>query len=303
MRISTNSFFENSSNRLTELQSQISATAEQISSGRRSLNPSDDPVAAAQIIGVNQSYGINTQLGKNITSIQNNLGLIDTTLAGIVTNLQGIHEQIISAGNSTHAASDKAGLALNFQGYYDQLMSFANSTDSSGNYLFAGQKTDTAPFNSDLPVTYQGGTIQSQIQVNSSRQMPASVLGSELFSNGEIFNALQSAITALSTPSTDSGPQSSTQVSALSDLNSLYNKVFSAVSDAQSSIGARLTSLDALELTNDNMNLQLKQSLSILQDTDYNKAASDLVRQQFILQAAQKTFGQIGKSSLFDYIS
>jgi len=156
MRISTNSFFESSSSRLTELQSQISATSDQISSGKRLLNPSDDPVAASKIIGVQQTQSINTQFSKNITSIQNNLGTVDVTLSDIVSNLQNMHDQIISAGSASIAngntsislnlGSDKIAISLNLQGLYDQLLSLANSTDASGNYLFAGQKTNTAPF-------------------------------------------------------------------------------------------------------------------------------------------------------------
>ncbi|MEI6268601.1 MAG: flagellar hook-associated protein FlgL [Methylococcaceae bacterium] len=377
MRISTNSFFEASSSRLTELQSKISATSDQISSGRRMLNPSDDPVAAAQIIGVQQSQSINTQFSKNITSIQNNLGVVDTTLADIVNNLQGIHDQVISAGNGTLADGDKAAIALNLQGFYDQLLSLSNSTDTSGNYIFGGQKTDTAPFvknaaqvniatvngqlgayqvsaggsftvpasnatwldatgaplaagsvllagetfysaGTGVPATYanapagaaileteaieyKGGTTQSKIQVNNSRQMAASVLGSDMFSNGDVFNKLQAAITALKMP--NSTNPISLQISAVSDLSSSFTTTFAAVSIAQSSVGTRLTSLDGLIAANGNLGLQLTKTLSGLQDTDYNQAVSDLTRQQFILQAAQKTFAQIGKSSLFDFIA
>jgi len=383
MRISTNSFFENSSSRLTELQSQISATSDQISSGKRLLDPSSDPVAAAQIIGVQQSQGINTQLSKNITSIQNNLGLVDTTLSDIVNNLQGIHDQIISAGSGILGDSDKVAIASNLQGLYDQLVSLSNSTDTSGNYLFSGQKTNTAPFvksenqvsitiNNELdpntapvqlgkyqvivgksftvptpnttwidaigtPLTagvvlpagqvfysagtpttfaaapidativttglfeYKGSTTQSQIQVNNSQHIMASVLGSDMFSGGDIFNKIQAAITALNMPSTTN--PTSIQTSALSDLSSTFTTTFAAVSTAQSSVGIRLNSLDSIKSANDSINLQLTKTLSGLQDTDYNQAVSDLTRQQFILQASQKSFAQIGKSSLFDFIA
>lgn len=377
MRISTNSFFESSSSRITELQSQISATSDQIASGKRLLDPSSDPVAAAQIIGVQQSQGINIQFSKNITSIQNNLGIVDTTLSDIVNNLQGIHDQIISAGNGILADGDKAAIALNLQGYYDQLLSLSNYTDTSGNYIFGGQKTDAAPFvkhatqasiATDIgrlgayqvsvggkfivpdsnttwldatgtplatgsvllagetfysaatgsPATYanapsgsatlktetieyNGGDTQNQIQINTSQHIKASVLGSDMFSNGDIFNKLQAAITALNMPSTTN--PNSVQSSALSDLSSSFTTTFAAVSIAQSSVGTRLNSLDSIKSANESINLQLTQTLSGLQDTDYNKAVSDLTRQQFILQAAQKTFAQIGRSSLFDFIA
>jgi flagellar hook-associated protein 3 FlgL len=50
------------------------------------------------------------------------------------------------------------------------------------------------------------------------------------------------------------------------------------------------------------LGLQFKQTLSELQDVDYNQAISDLVRQQTNLQAAQQTFSKVAGLSLFDYI-
>jgi flagellar hook-associated protein 3 FlgL len=50
------------------------------------------------------------------------------------------------------------------------------------------------------------------------------------------------------------------------------------------------------------MSLQLKQSLSTLQDTNVTQAISDLTLQQTTLQAAQKSFAQISNLSLFTYI-
>ena len=52
----------------------------------------------------------------------------------------------------------------------------------------------------------------------------------------------------------------------------------------------------------DNLGLNYKQTLSNLQDTDYNKAATDLAQQQLSLQAAQKSFVQVSNLSLFTYM-
>ncbi|MEY4210049.1 MAG: Bacterial flagellin C-terminal helical region, partial [Pseudomonadota bacterium] len=38
------------------------------------------------------------------------------------------------------------------------------------------------------------------------------------------------------------------------------------------------------------------------QDLDYAKAISEFSRQQTVLQAAQQTFGQTSKLTLFDYL-
>ncbi len=44
-----------------------------------------------------------------------------------------------------------------FRGFRDQLLNLANTTDGNGRYIFAGYKTDTAPF-SEANGDYVSGT-------------------------------------------------------------------------------------------------------------------------------------------------
>jgi flagellar hook-associated protein 3 FlgL len=52
-------------------------------------------------------------------------------------------------GNGTLSDDDRASLATDLQGIRDQLMNLANSTDGNGRYIFAGYKTEAAPFDRD----------------------------------------------------------------------------------------------------------------------------------------------------------
>jgi flagellar hook-associated protein 3 FlgL len=70
----------------------------------------------------------------------------------------------------------------------------------------------------------------------------------------------------------------------------------------RATMGSRLNELDALQATGDQLGLQFKQTLSKIQDTDYNKAITDLTQQQLILQVAQQSFAQVSKLSLFNYL-
>ncbi len=304
MRISTNSIFEAASNRLNDLQTKIDNVSQQVSTGRRILSPSDDPVSAAKVIEMQTSQAINSQLAKNIAHLEANYGVVDAKLTGIIDTLQGVNEHVISAANSTYNDNDRAAIAITLQGYYDQLLSLANSSDGAGHYLFAGKKTDAEPFvvNQDGAVSYVGSSSQSYIQIDNSRVMETSVLGNQLFSDGDIFNKLQTAITALKKPATEQNANE-LRKTALDALASSFATTFSMVTNAQSYMGIKLKSLDNVKSLNDNIDLQFSQNLSRLQDVDYNKAISDLNKQQLVLQAAQKTFAQTSRLSLFDYIN
>lgn len=87
-------------------------------------------------------------------------------------------------------------------------------------------------------------------------------------------------------------------VRGLNNLDNALNNVLTT----RASLGVRLNELDALQNEGDNLGLQFKQSLSLLQDVDYNKAISDLTMQNTALQAAQQTFSKVSGLSLFKYI-
>lgn len=85
---------------------------------------------------------------------------------------------------------------------------------------------------------------------------------------------------------------------SLNHLDNALNNVLTV----RSSLGVRLNEVEALDVEGENLGLQFKQSLSLLQDVDYNKAISDLTMQQTALQAAQQTFAKVAGLSLFNYI-
>ena len=70
----------------------------------------------------------------------------------------------------------------------------------------------------------------------------------------------------------------------------------------QSDVGTRMRRADQQAETNDAFNLQLKETLSELQDLDYAEAISRLNIQMLALQAAQQTFAKTQSMSLFNYL-
>jgi flagellar hook-associated protein 3 FlgL len=85
---------------------------------------------------------------------------------------------------------------------------------------------------------------------------------------------------------------------AMGDLDQGLGNILSV----RATMGSRLREIDALQTTGDELSLQYKDTLSKIQDTDYNKAISDLTQQKMILQAAQQSFASVSKLSLFNYL-
>ena len=317
MRISTSNFYNNSTTQLNDLQSSITDLSTQISTGKKGVTPQDDPEAAVQILNLSQVTSADTQFTKNRVALKNTLGEASSALNGMVDTLQSVNEQIISASNGTMSAQDRATVATSLQGQLDQLLSLSNSNDGAGHYLFSGFNVGSTPSSVSLtqgtttvngnPVTYNqydynGTSSTAQIQVDVGRSSSLGVTSGDIFGNNSSTNflsQLSKAIAVLSNPN-----QTNTDATnALNDLSSSYQSTFNNVLQAQSKVGItqnQLTTLDTLSTNKSNGNAQV---LSAIQDTDYNKALSDLARQQVELQAAQKSFQQISSLSLFNYIN
>lgn len=115
--------------------------------------------------------------------------------------------------------------------------------------------------------------------------------------NESVFKTISDLITALNAPVVGANLTNSLG-HGLHQLDNALNNVLTT----RATLGLRLNELDALQIAGENMGLQFKQTLSKLQDTDYNKAISDLTQQNMSLQAAQKSFVKAADLSLFNYI-
>lgn len=301
MRISTQTLYETGAARLSELQSGLARTQQQISAGRRVLTPADDPVAAARALEVTQSQSINTQHGVNRQNAKSALGAVEGTLSGVTELLQDVKTTVIAAGNPTLSDTERGFMATELRGRLDELLGLANSRDALGNYLFSGFQTTTPAFSRDPvsgAVQYDGDQGQRLIQVDSTRQMAVSNPGQAVFQGGgqDVFATLNALIVQLETPGT--AGLDATLATANGDLDLALNNVLTV----RASLGSRLQEIDALDSVGEDRKLQYSQTLSELQDLDYAQALTQLSQQQLTLEAAQKSFVKTSGLSLFNFL-
>lgn len=182
MRISSNSMYDSNIAVMSQQQTRLMQTQQQISTGRKYLTPADDPVAASQALSLEQASAVNTQYSSNRAAARHTMSLSESILQTATSVLQDVREAAIAAGNGAFGVNDRKLIADSLQGKLEALMGLANSTDGVGNFLFAGFQSKTKPF-IDTPagVAYTGDDGQRLIQVNASRQLPASESGADLF--------------------------------------------------------------------------------------------------------------------------
>ncbi len=121
--------------------------------------------------------------------------------------------------------------------------------------------------------------------------------------NQSVFDTLNKLITTLNTPLAGASAATiAANSQAMSDGLSALGQDLNSVLGVRATTGSRLNELTALQTTGTQLDLQYKQTLSTIQDTNYNQAITDLSQQKLILQAAQQSFAQVSKLSLFNYI-
>jgi flagellar hook-associated protein 3 FlgL len=237
MRISTNTFFESGTARLSDLQSGLMRTQQQIATGRRMLTPADDPVAASRALEITQSQSTNLQYATNRQNVKDSLSLEEGTLQSITLLLQDVQNAVVNAGNGTLDNTQRRFIATDLQGRFQELLGLANSRDATGNYMFAGYQAMSQPFaQSATGASYLGDQGERLLQVGPARQMALSNSGDAIFEknktgNGAFVTAAASTVVSnVITPSnTGSGIISSGSVTNSTALTGhTYEVVFSA---------------------------------------------------------------------------
>src|SRR3569833_2173791 len=122
MRVSSSNFYDTGIARITDLQSSLLKTQQQLSSGKRILTPADDPVAASRALDFTQAQGINDRLAVNRQNAAESLNLTESTLSSVTTLLQDVKTAIVQAGNGTLADSDRATIATNLSNRLQELV-------------------------------------------------------------------------------------------------------------------------------------------------------------------------------------
>jgi flagellar hook-associated protein 3 FlgL len=185
MRLSTTMFYELG---MQGIQRQLSDQIElqqKISAGKRILKPSDDPVAASAVIGVDQAKGLNARYDLNASSANASLGMEEQALGDATRVLQDVKTLAINAGNPVLKNEDRASLAAQAQGLYQELLGIANRTDGEGEYMFSGYKGTTKPFSEVSPgvVNYAGDQGQRLLQIAPQRRIASADSGAAIFQN------------------------------------------------------------------------------------------------------------------------
>jgi flagellar hook-associated protein 3 FlgL len=182
MRISTSYLSQAFINALEQQQTALAGTQQQISTGLKFSQASQDPAAASQSLGIQATLDQLTQYSTNSNLAQSRLSIEDSTLSSVTNLLQSVRNLAVEGANATQTSETRASIATNIQQQISGLLQLANAQDGSGQYIFAGTATGTTPFSqSGGSFSYAGNQTQRSIQIGSNRQIADGDTGTQVF--------------------------------------------------------------------------------------------------------------------------
>ena len=183
MRVSTVTMYEQSTASINRQQNDFLKVGQQVASGRRVVNPSDDPQAASRAVGVDQSKAITQQYEDSRVSARNSLAQTESILNSISDAVTSAKTLLIQASSDTLSDVDRESIASELKGVYETMIGQANATDGNGRYIFGGYKDDAPPFVKSAAgnVQYNGDTNARAQRVDASRLMPVTENGATIF--------------------------------------------------------------------------------------------------------------------------
>lgn len=144
-RITNKGMVDNALHNIYRNYDRLKTLEEQISSGKRILKPSDDPIGTVFSIKSNARVAEIMQYTENLGHARHFLENSDSALGSVGDLLHRVKELAVRGSNGTLTQSDRDAVAIELNGLLRHMIDLANS-DVAGVHLFAGTKTGVRPF-------------------------------------------------------------------------------------------------------------------------------------------------------------
>jgi flagellar hook-associated protein 3 FlgL len=196
---------------LDSLESNLSQTQNQVSSGLAFTTPSQNPIAAGTVDNYSQVLAQSKQYTANGNSAQTSLQTEGTALTQLQNQLQTLRSLALEANSGTQTGEDLTAIAAQATQIQNSLLTIANTQDGNGQYIFSGFATQTQPFSlTATGAAYAGDQGQQQLQIAAGQTVAAGDNGDSVFNQIKTGNGVFTA--AANVGNTGSGVLGATTV-------------------------------------------------------------------------------------------
>jgi len=292
MKVSDLSLFNSLTDSIIQAGSNLSTAQQQLATGKRVVEPSDDPAAFAQADLLQISDSATTNDGSLASQVQNRLNAADGALSGISNAITSAIASATQGADGTVNASQMATIAQTVQGQLTELIQSAN-TNYAGVYLFGGNQTGAPPFSGTGAYAGDTGTNSAAFSTGANIQVTyngQSIVGDN--TSGAI-GAMTALINAL-----NSGNQA-----AVSATLPQLNAALEQVATARASVGSSLDDATAIASNSTATDTTLQSNINQVAGADVAQVAMNVQEETAQEQALVSMATELGKMPLVNILA
>lgn len=277
---------------------------EEISSGKRMQQASDDPLAwaaATQLHGREADFAV---YENNSTLMDGKLTALEQGLATAGDILQRASELSVQASDGTLSISDRTVMAEKANQLLEEFVANANARHD-GAYLFGGTQTADSPFEvtrdadgAITAITYQGSDSVATVEIADGISVPAQLVGVDaqtgVFASdkADAFNALINLRDQLQAGA------NLTETDAQANVDAAFEQSLIG----RTTVGAYMEQLSFASGLRTEQQGQIHDQLEKVEGVDISKAVSELSAKQMAYQAALSISAQTMRMSIMKYL-
>ncbi len=309
MRVTTKMTADNSVYNLQQNRIKLDLLQEQISSGEKIHTPSDDPIAARQILDLEEKLKAGDQYQGNIEKAKVWLNVTDVALGGIsdmIKQAKSVAAQIGSGSSDPTVVSNAVSQLTEIK---RQLVSLGN-TQLGDQYIFSGFNDATAPFAYQAPATppaapapnpaYAGtsDSINVPIDKGPSSQLAMNITGDRVLTNVgpagvNVLNEIDNLIAGIN----------ANNPAAITAAAGQIEKASAETNNLRSEIAGRQLRVNSAEKMIALNRNTVQTLIENMQNVDMIKAAAELNQQKTSFEAALSATAKTSQLSLLNYLN
>ncbi|GAC05504.1 flagellar hook-associated protein FlgL [Paraglaciecola chathamensis] len=248
MRISTGQLYDRSIRAVLDNQDDLSDVQQQLSTGKKLLRPSDDPVGSAQVIRLTEEIDLIAQYNKNNNLLTNSVEQEETILGNVTDNIQKARQLMIQAGNGILDVNDRKAISIEIGQIRDQIFDAMNSQSANGEYIFAGYQSATPAFSynagaSGNKYAFEGDEGLNEIRISNTFSLAMNNSGQTVFE--DVYARLDSQIT-----SSSGVTSASTRISTQNEFDQFHSQNYDPVVAANNEFQISISAADQVTITN-----------------------------------------------------
>jgi flagellar hook-associated protein 3 FlgL len=274
---------------LRGLQASLSRTAtlqNQLSSGKRISNPSDDPSGTASAMTFRSQRSASEQHLRNIDGATGRLNTTDSALTDLSDRLNKIRELMVRSQSGALSTEGRSALSAEVTAVRGNVVDIYNTR-----YLDRPVFGGTAPGDVALDATdtYVGNDATVEVRISRDATVRVDVKGTDIAAD-----TVPALLTQIATEMTSGG----VSAASFAALDAARSKVLQSIGD----VGSRGSRVEAAKTQVDSLRLDLQGRISQSEDIDLPETIMNLEAQKVAYQAALGAASKVLQTSLVDFL-